>query len=415
MSAGLRRSRRGGSPTAGGSRRSSRRPGSRIATSEPGSAGDGEPDYASVTGTSVAAAAVAAGRRAARAGAARSRRVRAREPPGRLGAAVQALRPRRRPAAPSTRGRRSPERSPRRRRRSGSARGTASAGGSCSGSPFATSRPARSRSRSARAPASSPSSRRRSSSARAESAVVRVTAVATTRPALPIVSGTVTIRPAGVQALRIPWVIVFRPFAGSLLGGVRVDPPSFSPSDAKPGDADRRRRADRGRPDAADRAGGAPRRPPLQRGRQVPRRPREAARPASRRLPLRAHRPRRERRAPPGRGATRSASSRSPSCRGRPAGRRSPSGYSRPAVITIESPFRIAQQQLRNVADVFGDRRRPRRHPRRVQEGGRGLDPDHDGRRLGATSSPAGASPTTSRGAPRRAASATTPASRSTR
>jgi hypothetical protein len=29
-------------------------------------------------------------------------------------------------------------------------------------------------------------------------------------------------------------MIVFRPFTGSLLGGVRVDPPSFSPSDTKP-------------------------------------------------------------------------------------------------------------------------------------------------------------------------------------
>ena len=76
---------------------------------------------------------------------------------------------------------------------------------------------------------------------------------------------------------------------------------------------------------------------------------------------------------------------------------------------------KMAQQQLQDVADVVRDRRRPRRHPRRVQEVGRGLDPDDDGRRLACASSPAGASRTTSRAGPRRAGSATTPASRSTR
>ena len=65
-------------------------------------------------------------------------------------------------------------------------------------------------------------------------AAIRVTAAATSRPALPLVTGMVTVRPAGVQALRIPWVIVFRPFAGSLLGPARVDPPVSTPSADKP-------------------------------------------------------------------------------------------------------------------------------------------------------------------------------------
>jgi hypothetical protein len=65
-------------------------------------------------------------------------------------------------------------------------------------------------------------------------AAIRVTAAATSRPALPLVTGTVTVRPAGVQALRIPWVIVFRPYAGSLLGPARVDPPASTPSADKP-------------------------------------------------------------------------------------------------------------------------------------------------------------------------------------
>ena len=60
-------------------------------------------------------------------------------------------------------------------------------------------------------------------------------------------------------------------------------------------------------------------------------------------------------------------------------------------------------------------RREPRQRPRRVQEGGRGLDPRRHGRRHRRTSSGATASRTTSRAARRRAASATTPTSRSTR
>ena len=48
----------------------------------------------------------------------------------------------------------------------------------------------------------------------------------------------------------------------------------------------------------------------------------------------------------------------------------------------MESPFQIAQRQLQNVADALRDRRRPGQSPRPVQEVGRGLDPDDDGRRL---------------------------------
>jgi subtilisin family serine protease len=63
---------------------------------------------------------------------------------------------------------------------------------------------------------------------------VRVTARATSRPTLAVVTGTLALRPAGGQVLRVPWAIVFEPFAGSLLGPVRVTPTSFSPSDTSP-------------------------------------------------------------------------------------------------------------------------------------------------------------------------------------
>jgi hypothetical protein len=61
-----------------------------------------------------------------------------------------------------------------------------------------------------------------------------VTAQASRRPALTVVTGALTVRPAGSQALRIPWVIVFRPYRGPLIGPAGISPPSFSPSESKP-------------------------------------------------------------------------------------------------------------------------------------------------------------------------------------
>ena len=80
-----------------------------------------------------------------------------------------------------------------------------------------------------------------------------------------------------------------------------------------------------------------------------------------------------------------------------------------------ENPLEMARQQLRRVGQTFGDRPQPDQRPRGVQEVGRGLDPDDDGRRLGARLHAATASRTTSPAARRRAASATTRPSRSTR
>jgi subtilisin family serine protease len=67
-----------------------------------------------------------------------------------------------------------------------------------------------------------------------ESAQVKVSAAATSRPALALVTGRLALRPTGGQALRVPWSIVFRPFAGSLLTVGRISPQSFSPSDTSP-------------------------------------------------------------------------------------------------------------------------------------------------------------------------------------
>ena len=80
-----------------------------------------------------------------------------------------------------------------------------------------------------------------------------------------------------------------------------------------------------------------------------------------------------------------------------------------------ENPFQIAQQQLYKVADTFGIDQRPDQRPAGVQEGGRGLDPDVARRRRRQGLHAATASRTTSRAARRRAASATTRTSRSTR
>jgi subtilisin family serine protease len=67
-----------------------------------------------------------------------------------------------------------------------------------------------------------------------QTTVVKVTAQASKRPALAVVNGALTVRPAGGQALRIPWVIVFRPYHGPLIGPVAITPLSFSPSDSSP-------------------------------------------------------------------------------------------------------------------------------------------------------------------------------------
>jgi subtilisin family serine protease len=65
-------------------------------------------------------------------------------------------------------------------------------------------------------------------------ATLRITAAARTSPAISIVTGSVAVRPRGGQALRLPWVIVFRPYTGPLVGPVRIEPQSFTPSDSKP-------------------------------------------------------------------------------------------------------------------------------------------------------------------------------------
>jgi subtilisin family serine protease len=63
---------------------------------------------------------------------------------------------------------------------------------------------------------------------------VKVTAKASNRPSLAVVSGSVTVRPAGGQALRVPWAIVFSPYRGPLIGPASISPASFSPSNSSP-------------------------------------------------------------------------------------------------------------------------------------------------------------------------------------
>jgi subtilisin family serine protease len=67
-----------------------------------------------------------------------------------------------------------------------------------------------------------------------QSFTVRVTARARSRPAVSLVSGSLAVTPAGGQTLLIPWVVVFRPYKGSLVGPVRISPKAFSPSDSSP-------------------------------------------------------------------------------------------------------------------------------------------------------------------------------------
>jgi subtilisin family serine protease len=208
-------------------------PGIAVSTAEPGSAGDGEPGYGSVTGTSVAAAAVAG-----------DAALLAQARPG-LGAQelasllVGSARPFGAAATAAAGGTIDPGASV---AAEVAASQTSLGFGPWHGNPWRELQRFTVRDVSTRPLTLSLSSSSRLVTVEpatidlkpGRSAFVRVTAVASTRPALPIVSGTVTIRPAGVQALRIPWVIVFRPFTGSLLGGVRIEPSSFSPSDTKP-------------------------------------------------------------------------------------------------------------------------------------------------------------------------------------
>ena len=72
-----------------------------------------------------------------------------------------------------------------------------------------------------------------------QQARVKVTARASTRPVASrrgaaIATGLLSIRPLGGQALRLPWVIAFRQPAGSLLGGLTLDQAAFKPSDVRP-------------------------------------------------------------------------------------------------------------------------------------------------------------------------------------
>jgi subtilisin family serine protease len=63
---------------------------------------------------------------------------------------------------------------------------------------------------------------------------VLVTARASSRPGAAIATGLLAVRPLGAQALRVPWAIGFRQPAGSLLGQLSLDRTSFKPSDVRP-------------------------------------------------------------------------------------------------------------------------------------------------------------------------------------
>ena len=190
-------------------------------------------------------------------------------------------------------------------------------------------------------------------------------------------------------------------------------------------------------------AGRAARPRPLHRGRQAARPARAPPRPAPRPLRLRPHRPRprgrdrsaaaptgsrprrdwptdggpRERR--PGRVPRSSRGVYSAKCgipgfsQRRRSGRDHTSRCPRPTCARTRST--IAREQLRRVAAVFEIDDNLVARPPGVQEGGRRLDPGHDGRRLGRGLRRATASRTTSRAGRRRAGSATTRTSRSTR
>jgi hypothetical protein len=63
---------------------------------------------------------------------------------------------------------------------------------------------------------------------------VRVTARASKRPSLDVVTGGLVLSPNGGQALRLPWVVIFRPYTGSIVGPARISPAAFTASDSKP-------------------------------------------------------------------------------------------------------------------------------------------------------------------------------------
>ena len=233
-------------------------------------------------------------------------------------------------------------------------------------------------------------------------------------------TGTIAVT-TGSRPLRIPWAIAFPrnrqpdPARDDRPGDV----PPVRPRAGRPADpGGRRARAGRRR----DHAALAPRRAALLQRRRLRRRAGPAARPAARA---------RTRSASPA--AARPARARAPGgyelrivalaeCRpARRAGHRSPSGSSRVGSRWLGHASASARKPFGSRSSSSGrrrrlrHRRRPRRDPRRLQEVGRGLDPDDDGRRPRARASPAGASRTTSRAGRRRAASATTRPSRSTR
>ncbi len=207
-------------------------PGVDLATSDPGSAGDGEPAFATVTGTSAAAASVA--------GAAA---LLAQARPGLSAADLASLLAgsARRASAPLT-----------------AAGGVLDAGASAVGEIVASQTTlafgpwtGAAWHRSQRLVLHNVSSRRLSVRISSSSSLLTVkpatvvlpagaqaklvvTARATHRPSLEIVTGAVIARPVGGQALRIPWVLTFRLPAGPLLGSASVAPEAFSPSDTRP-------------------------------------------------------------------------------------------------------------------------------------------------------------------------------------
>jgi Subtilase family len=63
---------------------------------------------------------------------------------------------------------------------------------------------------------------------------VKVVATATRLPSLALVSGLLVVRPAGGQALRVPWTVVFRPPAANLLPYVRLSATTVPSAATKP-------------------------------------------------------------------------------------------------------------------------------------------------------------------------------------
>jgi len=65
-------------------------------------------------------------------------------------------------------------------------------------------------------------------------AKVKVTARIAARPAGPVLTGTLFVRPHGSPMLRVPWAIGLRPPAVSLLGRTSLDRTAFPASDTRP-------------------------------------------------------------------------------------------------------------------------------------------------------------------------------------